>query len=90
MTTYTKITKITTELHGMTYPGIIDAYNDKLEQLIFEGKTDGDPSSPGPNVFVRYWVDEAAAQEWLDFVNATLTSFGVAWTSAEVLDNPDL
>lgn len=90
MTTYPKITKIVTELYGSTYPDIMTAYNDELEKRIFEGKTDGAPVSPEPNVFIRYWVDDVAAQAWLDFVEATLTKFGVAWTSAEILDNPDL
>jgi len=47
----------------------------KIKDLTDEGKTTGfvktwaDPGQSTENIVVRYWLNQDAAQEWVDFIN---------------------
>ena len=70
MTTMTKATIITwASLEAQT--GNIeldDERNKKLVEMIEAGKTDGNPNVLTPTVTIREWIDQAAAEEYRDFI----------------------
>lgn len=90
MTTMTKITRIVTDHAIINSPDSWLAFKTKITEMISSGKTIDELKTPDENTFIRYWADQESAQEWIDFVAETLATVDGAYTSAEILDNPDL
>ena len=54
----------------------------KIEVMKTEGKTDEVLPTPiSENSFQRNWLNSAAANEWVTFLNETSTQFSVAQTT---------
>lgn len=81
----TKATEIVTPWAG-SYPDYILAYNQKLADLQAQGKTDGVLERPNDITFIRFWVDQAAAEEWINWVATNLAVYGLAYNSAVIRD----
>jgi hypothetical protein len=45
-----------------------DERSKKLAEMYAAGKTDGNPNMISPNVTIREWIDQAAAEEFRDFM----------------------
>ena len=61
----------------------------KLIQLEAENKTDLQASQIDTNKWVRHWVDQAAAQEYIDFILGLDVKYGPGLvTSTEITDIP--
>ena len=67
---YTKKTVITWNFPGMIGTvSAIPAINDKLQEMIADGKTNGIQYATVPSVGIRHWIDLKAAEEWIDFIS---------------------
>jgi len=53
-----------------------DDRNEKLTEMFEAGKTDNEPIQITNSVTVRYWVDQAAAEEYRDFMLALSEKYG--------------
>lgn len=63
-----------------------------LDMSYYSGKTDGNNVlvSTDPHIRKRYWTDDAAAQEWKQFVMEDLgPKFQCIPISLDIVDNPD-
>ena len=61
----------------------------KVVSMMEEGKTDGNRKVPVAYTYHRYWVDRAAAEEFLEFVRADAVAAGVEVVEATINDiNP--
>lgn len=59
----------------------------KLQQMAEEGKTDVTAIIDSPTVTRRFFVDTAAAQEYIDFVLAGAAKYGLNIVSTEIQEN---
>ena len=59
----------------------------KLQQMVEEGKTDGNAIFDSPTVTKRFFIDRAAAQEYIDFVVTNAASYGLNIISTEIQEN---
>ena len=59
----------------------------KLQQMAEEGKTDVTAIIDSPTVTRRFFVDTAAAQEYIDFVVAGAAKYGLNIVSTEIQEN---
>jgi hypothetical protein len=58
------------------------ARTEKIEALKTEGKTDEVlPTTISENSFQRNWLNAAAANEWVTFLNEKSTQYGVTQTT---------
>lgn len=85
MAIMTKMTEIVTQLTGNN-PEYMDAYHQKLSEMQSAGKTDGVVENPTPNTFVRFWVDQQSAQDWIDWVGTNLALIDMQYDSAVIRD----
>jgi len=53
-----------------------DDRNEKITEMFEAGKTDNEPIKITDSVTVRYWVDQAAAEEYRDFMLALSEKYG--------------
>jgi hypothetical protein len=63
--------------------------HDKARQMFTEEKTEFYPNHPefdGLPVAKRYWVDHAAAQEFIDFVLLNAPNYRINLVSTSILD----
>jgi hypothetical protein len=63
----------------------IQATNDKFADAIDAGLTDGFVSRENEK-FIRHWVDEAAAQAWIDFAVELNSPYGITLKSSQIVD----
>jgi hypothetical protein len=59
---------------------------DKMVEMIAAGKSEGFVEEIAPNTFRRYFLDEAAAQEYIDSMQALATIYGKEIVSAYIED----
>lgn len=59
---------------------------EKVLSMMEQGKTDGNRKVPVPFTFHRYWVDRAAAEEFLQFALADMARVNIEVVSAVVND----
>lgn len=78
MTIMTKATIITwaSEIAQIGNPSLNDDRTVKLTEMIQAGKSDGNANVIAPNVTIREWVDQAAAEEFRDFMLALDKKYG--------------
>lgn len=59
----------------------------KLQQMQQEGKTDLSFQEVNPTIYKRFWIDIAAAQEYIDFMMGLSNIYGPGLiTSTEIVD----
>ena len=78
MATMTKAT-IITWLSSEAQDGNLLLNDERIEKLaeMFEaGKTDNEPYAISPSITMRHWVDQAAAEEYRDFMLALSEKYG--------------
>lgn len=63
------------------------AREQKLQQMAQENKTDVTAIIDSPTVTKRFFVDAAAAQEYIDFVVAGAATYGLTVVSTEIREN---
>jgi hypothetical protein len=71
--------------------GITDLVNErtaKLEEMTAAGKCDSRGWMITPVITVRPWLNEAAAQEFVTFIQALATKYNAKLVSAEILFSP--
>lgn len=64
-----------------------DARTTKLNEMADAGKTDGEAIVVSPTVTKRFFVDVAAAQEYIDFMVAVALQYGSTIVSTEIQEN---
>lgn len=83
----TKKTLITwTTAESATIPDIVNARLNKLQAMIAAGQTDGTYVTINDREFERHWVDQSAAQEYIDSMYAAAQPFGSIIESAVIQD----
>ena len=60
----------------------------KLDEMMTLNKTDGSVHAVTELITERYWIDEASAQEYIDFVNQKATEYSLNVVSSQILDAP--
>jgi hypothetical protein len=89
MTTYTKNTLVTyvqsVDAVGSQY--VTSVFN-KATQLVAEGKTDGSYLFDTPHIVRRPWIDQAAAEEWINFIIDLANADVVDITGTQIVDAP--
>jgi hypothetical protein len=72
MAMMTKATIITwvSEVTQFSNPLLNDERSAKLTEMIGADKTDGNPNMIAPNITIREWIDQAASEEFRDFMLA--------------------
>jgi hypothetical protein len=70
MAIMTKATTITwaSEIAQYSNTSLNEERNTKLAEMLAAGKTEGNPNIIAPNVTIREWLDQAAAEEYRDFI----------------------
>lgn len=83
---YTKRTVITWSSPAQrTDPTIEQAKIDKLDQMAVDGKTDQLPISLDELTTIRIWRDQAAAEEWVTFIQDLTAPLG--YTATVVIED---
>jgi hypothetical protein len=60
----------------------------KLDEMMALNKTDGSVHAVTELITERYWIDEASAKEYVDFVNQKATEYSLNIVSSQILDAP--
>jgi len=78
MTTMTKATIISWSSYNSQQGNLLlnDKRNEKLTEMFEAGKTDNEPIQVSPRITIRHWVDQAAAEEYRDFILALSEQYG--------------
>jgi hypothetical protein len=63
----------------------LQAIKDKMADAVDAGLTDGFVSRENEK-FIRHWVDEAAAQAWIDFAVELNSPYGITLKSSQIVD----
>ena len=89
MTTMTKATIITwTSVEAqMNNISLHDERSKKLAQMFADGKTDGNPNILSPVVTIREWIDQAAAEEFRDFILGLDEKYGPGLVSSITIED---
>lgn len=83
---YTKRTVITWNLPDQrTDPTIEQAKIEKLDQMVADGKTDQLPIVLDEVTTIRIWRDQAAAEEWVTFIQDLTAPLG--YTATVVIED---
>jgi len=61
---------------------------DKIREMIVAQKTDGYPIIISDVITERYWIDQPAAQEYIDFVALKVTQYNLNVVSMQIIDAP--
>ena len=59
----------------------------KLAQMFADGKTDGNPNILSPVVTIREWIDQAAAEEFRDFILGLDEKYGPGLVVSIVIED---
>lgn len=62
--------------------------DNKIEEMVSAGKTDGFPIELSETITERYWIDEPSAQEYIDFIFAKTTEYNITVPTATILNVP--
>ena len=90
MTTYTKHTTLTyQDAVNMVPPAFLNALMTKAGQMEADGKTDGLYTFLDEHRVVRAWLDQNAADEWVQFMSGQAELYTVVITDYEISDNTD-
>lgn len=65
-------------------PALYSGRQQIVQRMIIEGKTDGTVIYTTPVTGVRHWINEAAAQEYVDAVSILAAENGVNVVSVEI------
>jgi hypothetical protein len=86
----TKITKIEwASIEDISGNEDYDAIREtKIREMIVAQKTDGYPISITDVIYERYWLDQPAAQEYIDFVTLNAIQYNLNLVSTQILDAP--
>jgi len=86
----TKITKIEwASIEDILGNANFDATREaKISEMITAGKTDGYAISITDVIYERYWIDQPAAQEYIDFITASVIQYNLNLVSTQILDAP--
>ena len=78
MSTMTKATIITWSSYDAQEGNLLlnDERIEKLAEMFEAGKTDNEPIQITSSITVRHWVDQAAAEEYRDFMLALSEKYG--------------
>ena len=78
MATMTKATIITWSSYDAQEGNLLlnDERIEKLAEMFEAGKTDNEPYAISPSITMRHWVDQAAAEEYRDFMLALSEKYG--------------
>jgi hypothetical protein len=61
--------------------------DDKLAEMVAEGKTDGVANRVTPAITIREWIDQAAAEEFRDFILALEEKYGPELIKSIVIED---
>ena len=90
MTTYAKLTVTVYQDTAESVPqALLDQLFATAEQMKLDGKTDAIYSFPNINTVHRDWVDQAAAEAWVNYIVPLHASYNVELTSVSIIDNPN-
>ena len=64
-----------------------DERGKKLKEMFEAGKTDGNPNIISPTVTIREWIDQAAAEEFRDFILGLDEKYGPGLVSSIVIED---
>jgi hypothetical protein len=89
MATMTKATIITWESQQAQIgnPALNDERNTKLAEMLAAGKTEGTPNVISPNVTIREWLDQAAAEEFRVFMLGLDEKYGPGLILSVVIED---
>ena len=89
MTTLTKSTIITwlSKQAQMGNPALNAERDAKLHEMVAAGKTDNVPDLVSSSITIRKWVDQAAAEEYRDFITALATNYGDGLVLSAVIED---
>ena len=78
METMTKATIITWSSYDAQEGNLLlnDERIEKLVEMFEAGKTDNEPIQVNPRITIRHWADQAAAEEYRDFMLALSEKYG--------------
>lgn len=75
----TKATIVTYTNYGDTFhPELTVLRENKLDELTELGKTDGSHVRLNEVTIKRFWVDQAAADEWIAFMQSSAAQFNIS------------
>ena len=60
----------------------------KLDEMMTLNKTDGSLHAVTELITERHWIDEASAQEYIDFINQKATEYSLNVVSTQIVDAP--
>lgn len=92
MFTKLTVTRSVDGMHGLAYSGLLQEAEAFLNTLLAAGKTDGTleyvylQDDSGNIECRRKWVDQQAAQEWLDGIGAIHNKYNAYFEVVEILD----
>ena len=58
----------------------------KIEEMTAASKTDGVPILVSDVITHRYWLDEASAQEYINFIMLKATQYSLNVVSTQIID----
>lgn len=89
MTTMTKATVITwTSPEAQTNNPLLNFDRDqKIEEMVNAQKTDGNPNRITNSTTIREWVDQAAAEEFRDFILSLDVKYGPGLVANIVIED---
>ena len=61
--------------------------DDKIAEMVAAGKTEGVPNRLSPSVTIREWIDQAAAEEFRDFILALEQKYGPNLITSIVIED---
>lgn len=80
--TFTKRTTITwNSPNQRTEPAMQQAKKDKLTEMGADSKTDNLPTLVDEVTTIRLWSDQAAAEEWINFITTLSAQYGYTATT---------
>jgi hypothetical protein len=60
----------------------------KIQEMAEADKTDGHPIIISDVITERYWLDQSAAQEYIDFVALKVAQYNLNVVSMQIIDAP--
>lgn len=86
MTKKTLITYVDESNQTRQTPALAEARNNKFSAMQALGQTDGYHVESAPNVWTRHWIDQAAAEEWVEAVVEMTQPYGNIIASTDIAD----
>lgn len=90
MPAYTKLTIVEyQDTVDQVPPALVDELFTTASQMVSEGKTDGSYNFENIHTVSRNWVDQAAAEAWINFITPLHATYNVVLTNVSIIDNPN-